>query len=129
MPVILAFPVTFDTQQNPKMTSFIDDDYKRSIIEHMNSDHADALVLYIKAYSSNFVGDIENSPIKVTMTDIDESGVTLEVKSEKTATESGRSVNIQFADAVKLQRLTRAEDVRSVLVLMTKQARTLLESP
>jgi len=129
MPVILVVPATIDARRNPVMTSFIDDDYKRSIIEHMNSDHTDALVLYIKAYSSHVVSDIENPAIKVTMTDIDEIGVTLDVKSEKTATESGRSVSIRFADAVKLKRLTRAEDVRSVLVLMTKQARTSLESP
>jgi len=129
MPVILVAPGTIEAMQIPEMTSFLNDDYKRSIIEHMNSDHADALVLYVKAYSANVVGDLENPTISVTMTDIDETGVTLEVSEEKLAHVPGRSVNIKFADAVNLQKLTRAEDVRSVLVLMTKQARTSLESP
>jgi len=113
------------------MTSLIDDNFKHSIIEHMNSDHADALVLYLKAFSKNTaiaVDDREGSAMNITMTDIDETGITLEVMDNNSATHADSNVNIKFSDAVNIERLTRAEDVRSVLVLMTKQARVLIES-
>ena len=114
------------------MTSIIDDNFKHSIIEHMNSDHADALVLYIKAFSPKAVtsaGAVENSAFNVTMTDIDETGITLEVLTDNSALVPDSGVNIKFSDAVNIERLTRAEDVRSVLVLMTKQARLAIENP
>ena len=116
------------------MTSLIDDNFKHSIIEHMNSDHADALVLYLKAYSKKMVTTeigLDDSAMSITMTDIDETGITLQVVDENAAANrdsTDSNVNIKFSDAVNIERLTRAEDVRSVLVLMTKQARVLIES-
>jgi len=113
------------------MTNIIDDNFKHSIIEHMNSDHADALVLYIKAFANEagFTPDeSEESAISVTMTDIDETGISLEVLGDTGAHSPDSNVNIKFSDAVSVERLTRAEDVRSVLVLMTKQARVLIEN-
>ena len=78
------------------------------ICKHMNEDHADALVLYAKAYAGV-------SANKAQMIAIDPQGMDLsaEVNGEKVP------VRIKFE-----QKLASAEDAHQVLIAMLKQART-----
>lgn len=79
------------------------------IINHMNEDHADALQLYVRAFS-----DVApNGPVR--MTAIDASGMSLRLEA------TGRTVRIPFDPP-----LTDADDAHHRLVQMVQQARTQL---
>jgi len=79
------------------------------IINHMNEDHADALRLYVRAFS-----DVApNGPVR--MTTIDASGMSLRLEV------TGRTVHIPFDPP-----LTDADDAHHRLVQMVQQARTQL---
>lgn len=79
------------------------------IINHMNEDHADALRLYVRAFS-----DVApNGPVR--MTAIDAESMTLHLES------TDRTVHIPFDPP-----LTNADDAHHRLVQMVQQARTQL---
>jgi putative heme iron utilization protein len=79
------------------------------ICKHMNDDHAEALVLYIKAYGN--VSEVESAK----MLSIDQSGMTL------AAAVAGdtKPVRIEFD-----HQLQDAEDAHHTLIAMLKAARS-----
>ena len=81
------------------------------IIAHMNADHADALVLYCKAFSQ--ATDIT----RATMTGIDRYGFEMSART----TEGPRPVRLAFAAPVGT-----AEDARAALIAMLADARRTL---
>jgi putative heme iron utilization protein len=85
--------------------------YAAGVIAHMNADHADALVLYCKAFSK--ATDITSA----TMTGVDRYGFEM---SAKTAA-GPRPVRVAFARPV-----STPEEVRATLVAMAKDARSVL---
>jgi heme iron utilization protein len=84
-----------------------------AIVAHMNADHADALVLYGKAFSR--AGDIASA----SMTGIDQYGFEMSVKTQ----EGPRPVRLAFASPV-----TSAEGARAALIAMLQEARRTLRS-
>lgn len=85
-----------------------------SIVEHMNQDHADALQLYMKAYTRVEVTSIEN----LQMTDIDADGICLTYTAGDTRSEC----RILFKEAIG-SRLKSVAGARGALVAMVKRAR------
>lgn len=81
------------------------------IIAHMNTDHADALVLYCKAFSK--ATDITSA----SMTGIDRYGFEMSARTS----EGPRPVRLAFARPI-----STAEDARAVLISMLKDARSKL---
>ncbi len=81
------------------------------LVAHMNADHADAMVLYSRAFSKAI--DVSSA----TMTGIDRYGFDMSVKTP----EGPRPVRIAFASPVN-----RPEDVRATLIAMLKDARARL---
>jgi putative heme iron utilization protein len=82
-----------------------------STLAHMNADHADALVLYCKAFSK--ATDITSA----TMTGVDRYGFEMSAKTP----EGPRPVRVAFAKPV-----STPEEVRAALVAMVKDARSQL---
>ena len=81
------------------------------IIAHMNADHADAMVLYCKAFSK------ATEITSASMTSIDRYGFEMSVK-----TSAGlRPIRLAFARPV-----STPEDARAALVAMLKDARSKL---
>jgi heme iron utilization protein len=80
-------------------------------IAHMNADHADAMVLYCKAFSK--ATDITSA----TMTGVDRYGFEMSAKTP----EGPRPVRVAFAKPV-----STPEEVRATLVAMVKDARSKL---
>jgi putative heme iron utilization protein len=83
------------------------------IIAHMNADHADALVLYCKAFSK--ATDITSA----SMTGIDRYGFEMSAKTS----EGLRPIRLAFARPI-----STPEDARAVLISMLKDARNRLAS-
>jgi putative heme iron utilization protein len=81
------------------------------IISHMNADHADAMVLYCKAFSK--ATDITAA----TMTGVDRYGFDMSVKTA----EGPRPVRLAFAGPLRTP-----DEVRTALVAMVKDARARL---
>lgn len=81
------------------------------LVAHMNADHADAMVLYSRAFSKAI--DVSSA----TMTGIDRYGFDMSVQTP----EGPRPVRIAFASPVN-----RPEDVRATLIAMLKDARARL---
>lgn len=79
------------------------------ICKHMNDDHADAVLLYAKAYGS--VADA----IAAQMVSIDPEGMHLQVEREG----GSDSVRVTFDHA-----LQDSEDAHQTLITMVRQART-----
>jgi heme oxygenase (biliverdin-IX-beta and delta-forming) len=79
-------------------------------ITHMNADHADAMVLYCKAFSQ--ATDVASA----TMTGVDRYGFEM---SAKTA-QGPRPVRVAFAKPV-----ATSEELRNVLIAMVKEARAI----
>jgi heme iron utilization protein len=82
-----------------------------STMAHMNADHADALVLYCKAFSK------ATDTISARMTGVDRYGFEMSAKTS----EGPRPVRLAFAKPVHTP-----EDVRAALVAMLKDARSWL---
>jgi putative heme iron utilization protein len=80
-----------------------------AVIEHMNADHADALVLYCQAFSK--ATDITAA----TMTGVDRYGFDMSAKTP----EGPRPVRVAFPKPVNTP-----EEVRATLVAMVKEARS-----
>ncbi|NJO78092.1 MAG: DUF2470 domain-containing protein [Cyanobacteria bacterium RM1_2_2] len=78
------------------------------ICKHMNEDHADAILLYAKAFANT-----ENAT-SAAMLKIDEQGMDLDVRDHDSAT----PVRITFDHQLK-----DAEDAHQTLITMVKQAR------
>lgn len=78
------------------------------ICKHMNDDHADAILLYAKAFANT-----ENA-ISAAMLKIDAQGMDLDVRDHNSAT----PVRIIFDHELK-----DAEDAHQTLIAMVKQAR------
>jgi hypothetical protein len=82
-----------------------------STLAHMNADHADALMLYCKAFSKST--DITAA----TMTGVDRYGFEMSAKTP----DGPRPVRVAFAEPV-----STSEEVRTALVAMVKDARSKL---
>ena len=80
------------------------------IIAHMNADHADALVLYCKAFSK------ATDTTAATMTGVDRYGFEMSAKTS----DGPRPVRLAFATPV-----STPEEVRAAMVSMVKDARRL----
>jgi putative heme iron utilization protein len=78
---------------------------------HMNNDHADALVLYCKAFSN------ATQITSATMTGVDRYGFEMSAKTP----EGPRPIRLAFAKPV-----STPEEVRAALVAMAKDARSKL---
>ena len=85
--------------------------YAAGVIAHMNADHADAMVLYCKAFSK--ATDITSA----TMTGVDRYGFDMSAKTP----DGPRPVRVAFPESVRTP-----EDVRATLVAMAKDARSRL---
>lgn len=96
-----------------KLSKF-DAETVRSIVEHMNQDHVDALWLYIKAFThvdSESIQDIH-------MTDIDTDGISLTYKMDGTK----NKIRISFVQTIG-KPLSDVSGARGALVAMAKRAR------
>jgi len=82
-----------------------------STMAHMNNDHADALVLYCKAFSN------ATQITSATMTGVDRYGFEMSAKTP----EGPRPIRLAFAKPV-----STPEEVRAALVAMAKDARSKL---
>jgi putative heme iron utilization protein len=85
--------------------------YAAGAIAHMNADHADAMVLYCKAFSKAI--DVTSA----TMTGVDRYGFDMSAKTP----EGPRPVRVAFARPVRTP-----EEVRAMLVAMVKEAKSRL---
>ncbi len=81
------------------------------IIAHMNADHADALVLYCKAFSK------ATDTSSASMTGVDCYGFEMSA----TTSDGPRPIRLAFPHP-----LSTAEDVRAAMVAMVKEARSKL---
>lgn len=103
----------YEIKMNLDSTGF-DAETVRSIVNHMNEDHADALRLYIKAFTSI-------DPALITdlrMTDIDTDGISLTYKIDNEALHA----RITFEQTIG-KNLKHATGARGALVAMVKRAR------
>lgn len=91
-----------------------------SIVEHMNDDHADAILLYIKAFTDINADDVEEA----SMTNIDFSGIDVHLKLNGVPTDQ----KILFSDTGTKIELNDRNKARAVLVDMVKIARNILDS-
>ncbi len=97
-----------------KEVSDFDAETVGSIVDHMNEDHADALSVYLQAFT-----DIKIEAInKLRMSDINADGITMtyQMSGEKSA------VQIQFKDVIG-KRLKDIAAARGALVAMVKTGR------
>ena len=84
------------------------DQIKDSVIAHMNDDHSDANLVYVKALA----GLVD--ALSAEMTDFDRNGISLAVEGPNRVSE----VRVAF-----LEPLAKAEDVRPALIKLLKYAR------
>lgn len=90
------------------MSETITTEVSQRICKHMNEDHADALVLYIRAYSD--VSEVESAK----MLSIDQTGMTLAAEADG----ESQPVRIEFD-----HQLQDAQDAHHTLVAMLKVLR------
>ena len=98
---------------NEKTIKF-DAESVKSIVDHMNEDHADALTLYVKAFTSIDVKCIEN----LRMRDMDSDGISLGY----TQANEPQEIHISFQQAIG-KSLRSVSGARGALVKMVKLAR------
>ena len=91
------------------MADIITPEISDRICAHMNDDHADAIVLYAKAF-----GKTEGA-IAAKMLKIDPQGMDLQVQTDN----AEQTVRIPFDHELK-----DSEDAHQTLIAMVKQART-----
>jgi len=95
-----------------------EDESTLSVIQHMNDDHADALLLYLEA----FAGVDAESMSNVAMTGIDEFGISVAYEESGEA----KSVSLLFADCCSTTRIESPAQSRAALVDMVQKARAQL---
>ena len=84
------------------------DQIKDSVIAHMNDDHSDANLVYVKALAGF------TDALSAEMTDFDWQGISLAAKGPDGVSE----VRVAF-----LEPLAKAEDIRPALIKLLKYAR------
>lgn len=84
---------------------------RQAVIEHMNGDHADALILYAQVFGG--LDDVG----RAVMTDIDRTSISLSVESG----DQPQNLKIPLGREVHSR-----QDIRATLVDMVKRARKLL---
>jgi putative heme iron utilization protein len=84
------------------------DQIKDSVIAHMNDDHSDANLVYVKALAGL------TDTLSAEMTDFDRQGISLAAKGPDGVSE----VRVAF-----LEPLAKAEDIRPALIKLLKYAR------
>ena len=84
------------------------DQVKDSVIAHMNDDHSDANLVYVKALAGL------TDALSAAMTDFDRHSISLAVKRPNGVSE----VRVAF-----LEPLAKAEDIRPALIRLLKYAR------
>lgn len=91
----------------------------QSVIEHMNEDHADAVLLYVKAFADP--AEFENMDLleSAAMSTIDESGI--DVLCQYGTTD--RTIRINYKDTGAGERLESISGARKMLVDMVMNAR------
>jgi hypothetical protein len=85
--------------------------HARGILDHMNADHAEALVAYARAFTR------EKDADHAVMTGVDRYGFEMSVRTER----GQRPARLAFASDV-----TTPDEARKALVAMVKDARALL---
>ena len=85
---------------------------KDSVIMHMNDDHYDANLVYVKAFAGL------TDALSARMTDLDRQGISLAVEGQDGVSE----VRVAF-----LEPLAKAEDIRPALIKLLKYARERLK--
>lgn len=98
------------TQQT---TEFLNERDKARMLDHMNADHADAVMNYLRAFANVSQAD------SALLTDLDRSGMTLVYELEG----QQHRCTIAFEN-----RLADASEIRATLVRMAAEARERLES-
>lgn len=91
-----------------------DEETVTGIVGHMNDDHTDALVLYIKAFAG-----LEADEGTTSMTSIDAHGIDLTCK----VNDQEKAIRITFSETGITDALNSRAEARSVLVDMVKIAR------
>jgi len=99
----------------------LDPDFVQSVIAHMNSDHADACLCIVKAYSD------QTSASHARLYDLDRNSLYFIVESRDTDTDEQAPANIEIKVDF-LKPLRDAHQVRGALVGMSKQARDILSN-
>jgi len=105
------------------MAESFDREFVTSVIEHMNLDHADAVVNYAQAFGQlPDAVDLERMQ-QVLLTDVTSTGVELGLVDV-----SGQSITLDIAynETGLPERLESEEQVRSALVFMAKAARKII---
>ena len=87
------------------------------IVDHMNDDHADALLLYVQAFCS--IGSVTTESTDVRMTAIDATGINIVI----TADGSLDKQRITFREVGVCSQLSSRKDARVALVEMVRVAR------
>ena len=104
---------------NAVNTEVFNEDAVTGIVAHMNEDHADALELYIRAFTDFGASSLE----KVEMTGIDATGIDLSVW----VTGRVNQCRISFSKTGVATELADRSEARATLVEMVRAARALLE--
>ncbi len=97
-----------------EIPSTFDAETVRSIVDHMNEDHADALQNYLQAFTEIDTDSIQN----IHMTDIDTDGISLTYKMDG----EKHQTRISFVQTIG-KRLSNVGGARGALVAMAKRAR------
>lgn len=107
------------------MTGTFDSAFVQSVVEHMNHDHADAVLNCVRAFAPAVAGQQHTRwrIYQARMTDIDASGFATEITL---VSGEVQHLVIAYAAAGLPPQLERPEQVRSALVTMAKKARLLL---
>lgn len=102
------------SNQTPGDALLIDSETVQSVIEHMNSDHADACLIIVRAFSEH-----GNAAAQAQLIDMDREGLLfLILTHEEHESASNENVRVKFPKPLR----TEAQ-IRGALVALTRQAR------
>lgn len=105
-------------KQSPKSPLPLDPETNRSVVEHMNSDHADACLTIVRAF-----GGQADAVIQAKLIDLDRQGLLFQIRTHAGHESANHeSVRVDF-----LKPLRTEAQIRGALVGLTQQARRKLE--
>ncbi len=87
----------------------------QAICAHMNDDHSDAVLLYVKAFAPQVAGRVSQA----TMVNLDEAGIDLVCRRDQRDTNH----RILFRETGLADKLSSVAGARGMLVAMAKLAR------
>lgn len=105
--------MTFSSIQIPEDSPPFDSDTVQSVVEHMNSDHADACLSIVRAFSEH------GGAIQAQLVDMDREGLLFVIQNQKEIeSTTNQNVRVNFPKPLRTE-----EQIRGALVGLTRQAR------